>query len=200
MGHQPFWQQPGASELSLRRIDRMTDALIWLRRSENSYAVFGDAERADRYVQFALDADGSDAMASLTTISVPIPLLVAAGVGGPAEDIGSAIPLGDGPLPWWAAGGGYFGEPDHEPLLMEVGSGLWPGSSSRGLADDETVVAELAARGLRLGGGSHTCLNFCRDGITEPSDILATLSEDILVDIVHAQPGYRLTIKRGHFR
>ncbi len=177
----------------------MTDALIWLRRSENSYVVFGDAECEDRYVQFKLDADGSDAMASLSAVFVPVLLLVAAGVGDPTENIGSAIPLGEGPLPWRAAGGGYFGEPDHEPLVMEVGSGLWPASSSRGLADDETVVAKLAALGLHLGGGSHTCLNFCRDGITEPSDILAALSEDILVDIVHAQPEYRLTIKRGHF-
>jgi len=45
-----------------------------------------------------------------------------------------------------------------------------------GLGADETVVARLASIGLILGGGSHTCLNFCRDAVTEPSDVLAPLS------------------------
>jgi hypothetical protein len=200
MGNQPFWQRPQLSYLSTQRVDRMTDALVWLRRSANSFVVFADSECADRYVQFAIDADGREAMASVATVAIPVPLLVAAGIGGPTRNIGSVVPLAEVSLPLWAASGGYLGEPDHEPLLMEVGSGLWPGSSSRGLADDETVVARLAGLGLRLGGGRHTCLNFCRDGITEPSDILAALTEEIMVDIVNARPSYRLTIKRGHFR
>jgi hypothetical protein len=81
---------------------------------------------------------------------------------------------------------------------MEVGSGLWPKSSAHGLAADDTVVAKLAAMGLHLGGGRHTCMNFCRDDVTEPSDILAALSEEIMVEIVHARATYRLTINRGH--
>jgi hypothetical protein len=196
----PFWQLPKAVGPSQQRIDRMTEALVWLRRSENSFVIFGDSDRAERYVQFAVDATGSEKMASVATVAVAVPLLVAAGIASPDENIGSVVPVTADRPPWWAAGGGYFGEPDHEPLLMEVGSGLWPGSSSRGLADDETVVAKLAAHGLRLGGGRHTCLNFCRDGITEPRDILASLTEEIMVDIVHARPRYRLTIKRGNFR
>lgn len=199
MDKQPFWQLPKVVGPSKQRIDRMTDALTWLRRSENSFVVFKDTERADRYVQFAVDADGSDETAAVATVAVPIPMLVTAGIGGPGDNIGSAVPIVAAPARW-AGGGRYFGEPDHEPLLMEVSSGLWPGSSSRGLADDETVVARLAAHGLRLGGGRHTCLNFCRDGITEPSDILAALCEEIMVEVVHARPGYRLTIKRGNFR
>lgn len=197
MGNQPFWQRPRVPDVSTQRIDRMTSALMWLRRSENSFLVFGDSDRADRYVQFAIDVEGAEEIACAATLAVPIPMLVAAGIGGPAVNMGFPLPIAAAPFPW--AGGGSFSEADHEPLLMEVGSGLWPGSSSRGLADDETVVAKLDAFGLRLGGGRHTCLNFCRDGITEPSDILASLTEDILVDIVHARPGYRLTINRGHF-
>jgi hypothetical protein len=67
MGHQPFWQLPKVVGPSKQRIDRMTDALTWLRRSENSFVVFEDTERADRYVQFAVDADGSDEIAEFTT-------------------------------------------------------------------------------------------------------------------------------------
>ena len=200
MDNQPFWQLLKAVGPSQRRIDRMTEALMWLRRSENGFVIFGDSDRAERYVQFAVDATGSDEMASVATVAVAVPLLVAAGFAAADDNIGSTVPVTADRSPWWAAGGGHFGEPDHEPLLMEVGSGLWPGSSSRGLADDETVVARLAGLGLRLGGGRHTCLNFCRDGITEPSDILASLADEIMVDIVRAGPAYRLAIKRGHFR
>ena len=198
MGNQPFWQRPRVPDVSTQRIDRMTNALMWLRRSENSFVVFGDSDRADRYVQFAIDVDGVEEIARAAVVAVPTPMLVAAGIGDPAVNMGFAVPIVSAPVPW-ASGSGYFSEPDHEPLLMEVSSGLWPRSSPRGLADDETVVSKLAALGLRLGGGRHTCMNFCRDGITEPSDILASLTEDILVDIVHARPGYRLTINRGHF-
>jgi hypothetical protein len=36
--------------------------------------------------------------------------------------------------------------------------------------------------------------------VTEPSDITAALSEEILDGIVHADPTYRLRIARGHVR
>jgi hypothetical protein len=198
MDNRPLWQPLRRSDGSTQRIDQMTAALLWLRRSENSFVVFGDADRADRYAQFAIDMGALEEDASLAAVSVPVPVLVAAAVGGPADNVGFAVSVVDGPPPW-ATGGGYFGEPDHEPLVMEVGSGLWPRSNPRGLADDETVVANLAALGLRLGGGRHTCLNFCRDGVTEPSDILAALCEEIMVEVVHARPTYPLIVKRGHF-
>jgi len=199
MDNQPFWQPPKAVGPSQQRIDRMTEALVWLRRSDNCYVIFGDSDRAERYVQFAVDAAGSEEMTSVATGAVAVPLLVAAGIASPDENIGAPVPVTADRSPWWSAGGGYFGEPDHEPLLMEVGSGLWSGSSSRGLADDAAVVARLAAHGLRLGGGRHTCLNFCRDGVTEPSDILAALCEEIMVEVVRARPTYPLIVKRGHF-
>ena len=122
MGNQPFWQLPKAVGPSQQRIDRMTEALVWLRRSENSFVIFGDSDRTERYVQFAVDATGSEKMASLATVAVAVPLLVAAGIASPDENIGSVVPGTADRSPWWAAGGGYFGEPDHEPLLMEVGS------------------------------------------------------------------------------
>jgi hypothetical protein len=176
----------------------MTNALLRLRESENSFVIFGDAECADRYVQFATDASGSGDEGIVAARSLPIPVLVTASVGAPRQSPGFADPV-VARAPQWASGSGYFGEPDHTALLMEVGSGLWPRSSARGLADDESVVARLAALGLHLGGGKHTCLNFCRYGVTEPSDILAALSDEIMVEIVHARPTYRLTIKNGHF-
>jgi hypothetical protein len=199
VANQPFWQLPKPVGPSAQRINRMTHALVWLRQSENSFVIFDDSARADRYVQFANDAGGPDERAAVATVAVPVPLLVAAGIGGPGTGIGPTVPIAAAPAPW-PGRGGYFSEPDHEPLRMEVGSGLWPASSPRGLADDEAVVAKLAALGLHLGGGRHTCLNFCRDGITEPSDILASLADEIMVEIVHTGPRYRLVIKRGHFR
>jgi len=199
MGNQPFWHLPQRAGPSQQRVARMTEGLTWLRGSGDSFVVFDDTDRAERYVQFAIDAEGAEKLASMAAVAVPVPVLVAAAIGRPSQSIGSAVPVAWIRPPWWTAGGGYFGEPDHAPLLMEVGSGLWPGSSSRGLADDETVVAKLAALGLHLGGGRHTCLNFCRDGITEPSDILASLADDIMVEILHARAGYRLAIKRGRF-
>ncbi len=199
MGNQPFWQRSTRDHRSARRIERMTAALLWLRRVERSYIIFGDTARPDRYVQFANDLDGSPFDAVATGVASPLPALVAAAVGGPGDQpgfIATTVPNTGA----WVESGRYYGEPDHEALLMEVGSGDWPRSSRRGLADDETVVANLAALGLRLGGGRHVCRNFCRDNVTEPSDILATLSEESMVEIVHAQPGYRLTLTRGHFR
>lgn len=195
---EPFWQPLQSDDRSTRQIERMTGALIWLRQAENSFVVFADGARANRYVQFATDGYGSEEAAAAIAVPVAVPVLVAAAAGGCADHAGTVLSVAAG-APSWAEPGGYFGEPDHGRLLMEVGSGLWPRSSPRGLADDATVVAKLAALGLHLGGGRHTCRNFCRDGVTEPSDILGALSEEIMVEILHARPTYQLAIKRGHF-
>ena len=199
MGNSPFWLVSPDDPRSTRRVERMTSALVWLREVEGSFAVFGDVANSDRYVQFANSADGSASNEAQVAVAMLLPELVtaAAVTGEPTQHPGPMVHEVVGQPPQWIEG--YFGEPDHEPLLMEVGSALWPGSSSRGLAHDDTVVAKLSALGLHLGGGSHTCLNFCRDGVTEPSEILAALSEEIMVQIVGAGPGYRLAIKRGQF-
>jgi hypothetical protein len=193
------WESSSRDERSKERIDRMTGALQWLRQSEDSYVVF-DCAGSNRYVQFAGDmgSGDEDAVEDAVAIHVPVPVHAAAATGGAGVDLGSiAHPVTHAPP--WAGRGAYFGEPDHKALTMEVASGLWPESSPRGLAGDDTVIAKLAALGLHLGGGRHSCRNFCRSGVTEPSDILAALSEDVMVDALHADPGYSLTIKRGHF-
>ena len=197
MGQEHFWQARPDDEAS-RRIDKMTAAIAWVRQDEDRYAVLGDAARADRYVQFANGGGGTSAEATeATRIALPLVLAVAGSDrsdrGFTPDDVNSFTDVG----PRFSTP--YAGEPDHEPLLMEVGSGDWPKSSRKGLADDESVVAGLAAYGLVIGGSGHDCRNFCRDHVTEPSEILAALSEEIMVQIVHAGPAYRLTVQRGCF-
>ncbi len=197
MGHTSFWQARPDDEAS-RRIDKMAAAIAWVRQDEDRYAVLCDAARADRYVQFAHGGGGTSAEAALTTrAALPLGLAVAGSgrseCGFTADDVRSfsdSAPRFSTP---------YAGEPDHEPLLMEVGSGDWPKARRKGLADDESVVAGLAAYGLVIGGSGHECRNFCRDHVTEPSEILAALSEEIMSQIVHAGPAYRVTVHRGRF-
>ena len=182
------------------RIERMTEAIGWVRSSEHSFVIF-EALGTERYVQFASRPSGAEEeLVGAAAMAVPQPLLVlaAAGARGGEPGIGS-VELPCAPPAGWAAHGRWFGEPDHEPLIMEVGSGLWPDSNGPALAADDAAVARLAAIGLTLGGGDHACLNFCRFGVTEPSDILAALADEILVHIAHAAPSYRLRIKRGQF-
>jgi hypothetical protein len=197
MGQEHFWQvRP--DDVASRRIDKMAAAIAWVRQDEDRYAVFGDTARADRYVQFAYGGGGTSAEATEAT-RVALPLLLAVAGSGRSDrgftpdDVNSFTEVGP------RLSTPYAGEPDHEPLLMEVGSGDWPKSSRQGLADDESVVAGLAAYGLVIGGSGHECRNFCRDHVTEPSEILAAVSEEIIGQIVHAGPAYRLTVQRGRF-
>ncbi len=197
MEQEHFWQARPNDEVS-RRVDKMAAAIAWVRQDEDRYAVFGDAARPDRYVQFARRGGGTSAGASLAT-RIALPLVLAVAGSGRSDrgfipdDANSFIEVG------LRFSKPYAGEPDHEPLLMEVGSGDWPKSSRQGLADDESVVAGLAAYGLVIGGSGHDCRNFCRDHVTEPSEVLAALSDEIMGQIVHAGPAYRLTVQRGCF-
>lgn len=197
MGQTPFWSASPLGQAS-HRIDEMTSGIAWVRQGEQRFAVFGDLARSDRYVQFANSSEGKTAEAAVVT-SVAAPLVLASVRGG--SGVGALVPawssiFGDPDLRYWAP---YAGEPDHQPLLMEVGSGDWQRGSRKGLADDQSVVTTLASYGLVVGGAGHDCHNFCRDRVTEPSDILATLADEIMVAVLHATPDYRLKLKTGCF-
>src|ERR1039457_5917248 len=143
MGQTPFWPAPLLGQAS-HRIDKMTSAIAWVRQFEHRYAVFGDLARSDRYVQFANDSGGKATEAAVMT-SVALPLVLASVRGG--SGVGVLAPawsslFGDPDLRYWAP---YAGEPDHQAVLMEVGSGDWPKASRKGLVDDKNVVASLAA-------------------------------------------------------
>jgi hypothetical protein len=197
MGQTPFWPALPVGEAQ-QRINKMTSAIAWVRQHEHRYAVFGDLARSDRYAQFA-NGSGGEATEAAVGTSVALPLVFASvssgpGLGGIAP--AWASPLADLDLRYTAP---YAGEPDHQALLMEVGSGDWPKASRKGLVDDESVVASLASYGLVIGGAGHDCRNFCRDRVTEPSEILAALADEILVEVLHAGADYRLRIKTGCF-
>jgi hypothetical protein len=197
MGQTPFWPAPLLGQAS-HRIDKMGSAIAWVRQFEHRFVVFSDPARSDRYVQFANDSGGESIEAAVVT-SVALPLVLASVDGG--QRVGLLRPewsslFGDPDPRYWAP---FAGEPDHQALLMEVGSGDWPKASRKGLADDETVVSNLASYRLVIGGAGHDCRNFCRDRVTEPSDILAAVADEIMVDVLHARLDYRLTIKTGCF-
>jgi hypothetical protein len=197
MGQIPFWQAMPTGGTQ-QRINQIAGAIEWVRQHEQRYAVFGDLARSDRYVQFANSSEGKTTEAAVVT-SVAEPLVLASVRGG--SGVGALAPawssiFGDPDLHYWAP---YAGEPDHQALLMEVGSGDWPKASREGLLNDESVVATLASYGLVIGGAGHDCRNFCRDRVTEPSDILAALTEEIMVNALHARLDYRLRIKTGCF-
>jgi hypothetical protein len=110
---------------SKRRIERMTDAIGWVRNSEHSFVIF-EAVGTDRYVQFASRPSGAEEqLVDATAVAVPQTLLAlaVAGAGGGEPGIGS-VELPSAPPTGWAAHGSWFGEADHEPLIMEVSSGL----------------------------------------------------------------------------
>jgi|HubBroStandDraft_6_1064221.scaffolds.fasta_scaffold00015_111 hypothetical protein len=197
MGQTPFWQAQLIGE-GRQRLHEMIGAIEWVRQHEQRYAVFGDLARADRYVQFANSSEGKTTEPAVVT-SVALPPVLASVRGG--SDVGALAPawssiFGDHDPRYWAP---YAGEPDHQVLLMEVGSGNWPKASREGLADDESIVASLASYGLVIGGAGHDCRNFCRDRVTEPSDILAAVADEIMVTVLRARPDYRLTVKIGCF-
>jgi hypothetical protein len=50
-----------------------------------------------------------------------------------------------------------------------------------------------SSEGPVIGGSGHERRNFYRDRVTEPSAILAALSEENMVNILHADPA----VKRG---
>lgn len=173
----------------------MTFAVRWLRRCEHAYIVFNDATSGDRYVQFATDLTAAISVAAAATIaSAQTVVAAAARVDSRADtrDVAGPVRSGLSRMP-------YYGEPDHEPLKMEVGSGLWRGSIPPAAAHDPVIVAALNALGLPLGGPHGTCRNFCRPNVTEPSDILADVCDHILAQVLGAGSRYRLVIKRGHF-
>ena len=197
MDRRPYWQASSGDPQRSRRIERMTVALTRLRQIDDAYVIFEARSRPDRYIQFANRRGGSAADHAEISVAAPLPVLASAVPVGTSGRAPTLVPSDQEPR--WISVGPFYGEPDHEPLLMEVSSGLWPGSDPRSLAHDETVVAGFDAIGLRLGGGPHTCLNFCRGSLTEPSEILALLCEDILVEILRAEPTYELVVTQGRF-
>ena len=191
MGQEHFWQvRP--DDVASRRIDKMAAAIAWVRQDEDRYAVFGDTARADRYVQFAYGGGGTSAEATEAT-RVALPLLLAVAGSGRSDrgftpdDVNSFTEVGP------RLSTPYAGEPDHEPLLMEVGSGDWPKSSRQGLADEAGSESRSRSRALEAlppdgsvldigcGGGraSLALVPFpgAVVGVDESADMLAAFAE-----------------------
>ena len=195
MRNQNRWQ-PSQGGTAARRVARMAGALQWLRTCEHAYVWFCDDVNNDRYVQFAISRRPG---ATQEAVAVADSLAIVFGAGPrDARRTVQVTPQRGADIGQHRESLPYFGEPDHEPLLMEVGSGRWPGSRPPAPADDPVVVAALSDIGLPLGGSHGSCRNFCRHHVTEPSDILASVSDKILVRVLGAGSRYRLRIKCGH--
>ncbi len=143
MGEQAWWEAgvPKQTDRSAWRIKRMTLALFWLRGTHDAFVIFNDAARSDRYVQFARGGSGAATAAIEVAVAEPV-LAMAAVVSEPRSRRNEDASICGGVL--WPP---FFGEADHEPLCMEVGSGFWKAGRPIGLGADETVVAHLASIG-----------------------------------------------------
>ena len=195
MRNQKQWQ-PSGGGIAARRVALIADALQWLRACDHAFVCFCDEVNTDRYVQFAINQRQA-ATHEAVTVGDEVAIDSCAGPREAGRTLDGMPRLGADTGVRRHASLPYFGEPDHEPLLMEVGSGRWPGSRPPASGDDPVVVAALSDLGLPLGGGHGTCRNFCRHHVTEPSDILASVTDGILVRVLGAGSRYRLRIKSG---